>query len=324
MENEKNGLRGSGKVSPSEGFYEKMYFREKFYARILKRPEWFKCATVLGLKNFTWFKELELDFGVHPSIANKFILECKDQGLVVSKLLSQLDNLYYEAIIRTKSVAFYEQVNNVNILTLTPDGVEFFKSFLEDNKEKIESENHLKFNYDEVQNKIKYLLSVLNEIKNEESLLKARKVTYPGVGNIMRDSEAQRQRQLDINKAGIEFRQELLARKKMEELTHKDKQYLVKVENTDSTALAKVELEKEDKATNAYDGIYSHLSTKEVEDMSQGISKEQEKEANKEHSKEIKEKIKAMNKQAAFVGKGYHNGHKKTEDEEALDFLNKL
>jgi len=323
MENKKKGFRGSGNLSPSEGFFENMYFKEKFYNRILKRAEWFKCATVLGLKNFTWFKELELDFGVHPSIANQFILECKQHGLVVSKLLSELDNLYYEAILRTKTVAFYNQVNNINILTLTPDGIEFFKCFLEENKEYIENNNHLKFNYDEVNNKIKYLLVCLNKIKEEESILLPRKVKYPRIGVIERDSEALRQRKIDIEKANLEFRQELLQKKKQEELTYKDKQYLVKVKDNNSLVIAENKINKKYKSKTEYEGIHSHLNSQEIEKIRLGVNKEEQKQVEKEYKNEIEEKINKLNNYQKYIGKGYHNEKDKPKDE-ALAFLDSL
>lgn len=323
MENKKKGFRGSGYLSPSEGFYENMYFREKFYARILKRAEWFKCATVLGLKNFTWFKELELDFGVHPSIANQFILECKQHGLVVSKLLSQLDNLYYEAILRTKSASFYNQVNHINILTLTPDGIEFFKSFLEENKEHIENNNHLKFNYDEVNNKIKYLLVCLNKIKEEESILRPRKVKYYNIGIIERDSEALKQRKKDIQKANLEFRQELLEKKNYEELTYKDKQYLVKIKNNTSLIVAENKINKEYNSKTEYEGVYSYLNSQEIEKIRLGVDKEEEKTVEKEYQNEIKEKLNKLNNYPSYIGKGYHNEEDNLKDD-ALAFLDSL
>lgn len=325
----KNTDEGQG-VCPTDDEIEKMHKLNQFKKEILNKSEYIKALLVIGIKDFTWRNELENDYNMSNNHVSLFLNSMKYNGLVAHKLLSELDNIQFEAITKTRNINFFSKTDKVSILVLTNKGKEFTKEVLQSASKLFSTRDDLRLVYNEVTKKSKTYKDIVNNILDEENTFFERDITYANGIKIIRDT----QRAKDVKRIAFEVRKQNLLEKQTQGLiTSQENKQLAIIEDKGHDLInyeEKPDITKGCK-TN-YKGIYSHLTTSEVEDLSEGVTNQEVKDIEKQYQKDLKDHIKKLNKTAMledggrWVANGFHGEKtvKSTNNDEALDFLDNL
>jgi len=278
-----------------QDFSNKMKDSIYIYNKIINDSEFFKCLLVLITKKFTWRNDLENNFDVNNKKVGRFIESMKKCGFIVGKKFHDLDDIYYEAILMTQPQRTYSFVNSISVITLTPEGEHFCNKVMDEISKLLIDRSDISFAYNEIVSKTKAFKVAFEKISKKENKISSRYIEYPDGTIIKRDTiiESQRQDKIkkDIKVGMLELKRELLL-----EHDPNSKQIAI-IENKKNELVLQTEPEEIKK--HEYSGVYSHLNSVELEELTRPVSKEEAKQVEKTHKQEIKEKmnrIKQINK----------------------------
>lgn len=298
----KEGFRGLNQLTPSDTFFnfdDESIKISNVYNEIISNTELIKCLLVLGLKKFTWRNELEIIYGINNYYVSKFIDLFKKNGLIINKLLCEIEEIYFEAIIKSNSIKLYEQRDTINIISLNEKGYIFVEKCIDKIIKLAEIREDIFFIVNEINNKLENFNLLIKNILLEETTLTERLIQYP-------NGLIQNKRTLYGKKIDKDTKEALLELKKQNNKisTSEEKELmLIKDNKYDLVLLNNLKKEKKNRIT--YNGIYSNLTINEIFNK-MSISKEEEKEFIKNEKKEIKERLDKFSK----LNKDYEEQYK--------------
>jgi len=311
-----------------QDFTNRMIKVNQLYNKVMNNIEYLKCLLVLFIKQITWKRELKEKFNCSGSIIEYFDNYMKDCGLIINKQLVDLDNCMYEAILKTNTSEFYYQSTKVNLIALTPDGLDFCNRVLNDFKSDRQDIYNIINN---IEKKSLAFRSAYEKLKQKENELSDRLIKYPDGTLIERESEARKKLNKDVNEALLEIKREkLLEKKEQKLLTSKESKELSLIEKKGDLALLDdnnkslteyvdpivAQYKKTGRPSITYNGMYKHLTNNELEKMVDGESKQEIKEIEKEYAIEPKKKIDKINK--------LHEIEEKNNLRDCDDFIERL
>jgi hypothetical protein len=249
---------------------------------VLKSVSNITCFLVLALKRVTWNNELESTYDVHKYAIYNFFEFFKSQGLVLFKPLSEVDNILFYAVMTQNTKTFYDKRDSIRVFTLSPEGEDLIKNISEEIFRISNSRTDIKILIDEILKKTKIHRELIAEnIKKEKSpqLIK----------NIMPDGtlfyvQSKKSKEFEIETKNI------LAELKILKLQNKEAQgLLTEKQKNELTLLSSNPLSLYSQNTKVsktgYNGMYSDLSTEDLNKIMLGVTKEEERFAQEEFKK---------------------------------------
>lgn len=337
-----NSLQVSSTQDTSSSFFENYSKMEEFDKEklkitneIIKNKHLVKALLVLGIKKVTWQRELKDNYGISGTYIDLFIKLMTEGGFIIHKILGEIDDIYFETIIKCNSKKFYDHRTQVKVFTLTESGEELVEYATDRIKELTKNNQHFAFIIQEVMKKTNMFTKLYNKILKEETEELERRVVYPDgfieTRRTIRSKQLEKEKKLAI----MELKEELLlSRQKQQLLTNKESNQLAMIQDKGTLALIEEEIKEESKSTITYDGMYSHLTSKELDKLVEGESQEEVKQLDKEYNNALTARNKELNKKAMlevggkFVANGFHNDVEassvKTENDECMAFINSL
>lgn len=329
-ENLRNAQRGSSS-DPLEDFeinktmMKYCDVRQKVFSNV----EYIKVLLVLGLKEITWRKELEVKFDAHPSNITHFFEFMKQEGMVLFKPLVEVDEILFETVIKMNPISFYAQRDKVKVYTLSPEGKQITKKLMDDILKLTNERTDLQIIVDMIMQKTEQHRVTMQRIMQEETELLERNVSWPD--GVMYRKETLKSKE-------ISHIAKLVAQEsKLEEVKEKTPKQL-EMYNSNALALKEAKpLAKYNSLTNEQKRPHTRLSGVIVIDSEDQITKKDIVNLQKESQKEALTMFQHYHKQhqqsklGTLFGKGYHNdGEIKAEalqpieEDEGLAFLNSL
>lgn len=315
---------------------EKAQYYEIFN-KVMSRMEFVRMTLILGIKGFTWKKELETTFDIHPSSIADYKDYMQERGLLITKPFIDLPEVQFLATLRTRHNSFYAQRENITVLALSPLGEEFIKIAMEEISKLVNKRDDLYFQYQQIKKKTEAFSKTVDYILKQENQIGWITLRFPDGEVWERKSLKTKQFENDLKIAEKEFKSELLEKKKQELLKDKcnnnqiqlieDKiSYLTNINDNVDKSKPKVE----------YNGkYYKNLNFNELQRLSEEeISDKELSLFNKQNDLEAKDKLMQQHNiyvnskdRLRFYCKGYHNYDLKMVDknkDEGLDFLDSL
>lgn len=248
---------------------------------------------VLFFKDFTFDKELLLNFNLTKSQIQEASEFFSHFGFLLLRQFSDLDELVQEALFKTIADPhkFYNQ--NPKVYILSEKGKEFAYDFIDKIKDKTQENVFFQDLFNLVKQKTQSFLTVKKKLEEEESYVLTRKVTYPNgvllekptiksreikkAIELVRDEQAQRI---------ANFKKDLLSSKQRKGITLSEtEQKALVLANKGSL----VEYHRDNrnivKNSISYSGIFSHLPKTQVLKLAEGLQDSEVKLADKKFGK---------------------------------------
>lgn len=179
--------RGSATRPPFEKILQNVEFDNnmaKYYdirKKILSDIKYVEMLLVIGFKKITWRKELQDKFDIHPGKITEFFDYMKQQGMILFKSLTDIDNSLFETVLSLNTNMFYSQREFVKVYTLSPEGNEITKKLMNDINKLKEKRTDLKTTIEAITEKTNLFKLQFKKINNNEYdiYINDRQITLP-------------------------------------------------------------------------------------------------------------------------------------------------
>jgi len=330
--------------------------RQELKQKILKDVELCKCLMILAIKKYTWRNELIVNFGITKHKADKFKEILNDLGYIAHKLIWEIpDDIAYFVM---KSQA--NMIDQAQIMCLTPAGEEWAKSAMTFIAKQTNSNESLQFALNYVIERTKSFKKKYKEIETLE-YAKSKRLVIHHLGNgkqVIEERETLLGKEIKENLKIVKAEMKLLnldSEKKiktLEKIGIKENLLLPNPgENgliilkkggtliiTYSQALTilgeKSDSEKMQDIANGpkivYSGCYSHLTGRELENLSQGVSDDEYREelkkgyigvVNYEENTKTNKELKGLSCRGYHDEESEHIGKIEDKPSNIMDFL---
>ena len=236
--------------------------RNKNEVEILKDIELSKCLMILAIKKYTWRNELMINFGINKYKAEKFRNIMNELGYITHRLIWEIkDDITYFTMLNQSNM-----IDQAQMLALTPAGEEWSKKAMDYIAKESNKNQSLMFALQYVLERTQAFRKKYEEIRNLEWKTTKRNITHRIGREVIieeRKTLLGKQREKEIKEAHIE----LLNRNK--EKISSNSNYITEVKNYAITEFNTAEEKKE------YNGVYSHLTNQELEEVMTGVSDEE-------------------------------------------------
>ena len=299
---------------------------------ILNKDVNIRLILILSLKKITWKEELITKFDIQPKDITNFFEKLKTLGLILFKPLCEVDDILFETVIKQNPCSFYDKRDKTMVYTFNPSHQEEIVDIMTDVFKLTNTRSDLRILLSDINTKTQNHRESMQKIYEEESSLHERYITYPDGFFELKETMKKKKFIQELLFHSMEFKQDLLEQKQEKNLlSNKESNQLAILQEKGALVVANEEKTNFSKQSTTYTGIYSNLTSQELETIIEGIGDKEEKKIEKQYEKQVKENIKELNKKVLlgnggkFIGKGYHGESVqdtfKTEEEVFLDSL---